>query len=78
MVAKAHMWNFQSFWNLKVTILRIRAINDAKFHQNLLIHNASKIRGAFFDNLSRDGKSGVKVKKHALVAELKLKMSPDT
>ncbi len=36
-----------------------------------------KSEGCFFDNLSRDGKSGVKVEKHALVAELKLKMSPD-
>ncbi len=31
----------------------------------------------FFDNLSRNEKSGVKLEKRTLVAELKLKMSPD-
>ncbi len=36
-----------------------------------------KSQGRFFDNLSRDGKSGVKVEKRTLVAELKLKRSPD-
>ncbi len=34
-----------------------------------------KCEGRFFDNLSRDGKSEVKVEKRDLVAELKLKMS---
>ena len=51
-------------------------MHDAKFHQNLLIHDGSKIRGAFFDNLSGDEKSRVKVEKCTLVAEVKLKMSP--
>ena len=60
-----------------VIFLRIPAIHDAKFHQNLLIHDVSKIEGHFFDNMSRDGKSGVKVEKCPLVAELKLKMSHD-
>ncbi len=36
-----------------------------------------KYEGHFFDNLSRDGKSEVKVENPTLVAELKLKMSPD-
>ncbi len=31
-----------------IGILRIHAIHDAKCHQNLLIHDISKIRGAFF------------------------------
>ncbi len=35
------------------------------------------LRGVFFDNLSRDEKSGVKVEKRTLVAQLKLKMSAD-
>ena len=39
--------------------------------------NISKIREGVFDNLSRDGKSEVKVEKRTLVAKLKLKMSPD-
>ena len=48
------------------------------FHQKLVIHDVSKIRGAFFfDNLSRDEKGGDKVEKRPLVAELKLKMSLD-
>ncbi len=57
--------------------LRIPAIHDAKFHQNMLLHNVSKIREAFFENLSRDEKSGVKVENRALESGLKLKMSPD-
>ena len=48
-------------------ILRVPAIHDAKFH-----HKKSERR--FFDNLSRDGINGIKVEKHILVAELKLKI----
>ncbi len=40
-------------------------------------YTTSKIQGVFFDNLSRDEKSWVKVEKRNLVAELKLKMLPD-
>ena len=63
------MWNIKSVKVNKMTktlrwapsnedLLRVGAIHDAKFHQNLLIHNVSKIRWVFFfDNLSRDEKS---------------------
>ncbi len=46
---------------------------SSKFVNTQCIKNS---RGIFFDNLSRDGKIGVKVEKRTLVAELKLKMSP--
>ncbi len=52
-------------------------MHDAKFHQKRRIKKTRGVFFFFFDNLSRDVKSGVKVEKRALVAELKLKMSPD-
>ncbi len=55
--------------------LRIPDINEAK-----IVNKHSKapnIWGEFFDNLSIDGKSEVKVEKHSLVAEVKWKTSPD-
>ncbi len=36
-----------------------------------------KSEGHYFDNLSIDEKSEAKVENHSLVAEVKLKMSPD-
>ena len=67
-VAKMDKGSFQSiltksFATKMQSNLRILVIHDAKLHQNLLIHDISKIQGAFFDNLSGDGKSGVKVEK---------------
>ncbi len=42
-------------------------IHNTKFYQNLLIHDVSKIRGAFLTTGPEMGKSGVKVEKCTLV-----------
>ena len=53
--------------------LRIPAIHEEKIVNKLSTKN---MRGVF-DNLPIDGKTEVKVEKRSLVAELKLKTSPD-